>query len=84
MISAEQYLWDLLVKKAVHTIFLIEVGHGILLVSIHLMTFLPQDSHMSDRPQSLNKESASSRVLKGSLSHSVNSESTVKRHNTPW
>lgn len=65
MISAEQYLWDLLVKKAVRSIFLIEVGHGILLVSVHLTTCLPQESHMSDRPQSLNKESASSGVSKG-------------------
>lgn len=41
-----------------------EVGHAILPVSIHLATCLPQESHMSDRPQSLHQESALSRVSK--------------------
>lgn len=45
-------------------VVLIEVGHAIVPVSVHLATRLPQESHMSDRPQSLHRECAPSRVSK--------------------
>lgn len=57
------YLWDSMWRKQ-SAVALMEVGHAILLVSIHLTTHLPQESHMSGRPRSLNKESASSRLSK--------------------